>query len=123
VAQLDEMFNAILSDPGSMAQIMQLAQQLSGPSSSSQPPPQETVPPPPPPPSENNSLFSGIDPQFIGKLLPLLQDYSRSDSDTMQLLMALRPFLKPEKQDKIQRAARLARLIHIGKRFLLEWEA
>ena len=40
----------------------------------------------------------------------------------MQLLNALRPFLKPEKQGKVERAAHLARLIHLGKKFLSEWE-
>ena len=40
----------------------------------------------------------------------------------MQLLNALRPFLKAEKQGKVERAAHLARLIHLGKKFLSEWE-
>ena len=40
----------------------------------------------------------------------------------MQLLNALRPYLKEEKQGKVERAARLARLITVGKRFLTEWE-
>ena len=39
-----------------------------------------------------------------------------------ELLNALRPFLKEEKQGKIQRAARLARLIHVGKKLLADWE-
>ena len=46
----------------------------------------------------------------------------RSNSASMQLLNALRPFLKPEKQGKVERAAHLARLIHLGKKFLSEWE-
>ena len=41
-------------------------------------------------------------------------------SQTTQLLYALRPFLKDGKQNKVERAARLARLITIGKRFLSE---
>ena len=123
MAQLDEMFHAILSDPGSMAQIMQLAQQFSG--SQATPFPQEDVPPQPETPqipTNTSTPSGGFDSGWIGKLLPLLQEYSRSDSNTMQLLLALQPFLKPEKQDKIQRAAKLARLIHLGKRVLTEWE-
>ena len=50
-----------------------------------------------------------------------MQEYSRSNSQTMQLLYALRPFLKESKQDKVERAARLARLIHLGKKFLTDW--
>ena len=63
----------------------------------------------------------GIDPQVVARFLPLLQEYSRSNSQTMQLLYALRPFLKESKQDKVERAARLARLIHLGKKFLIDW--
>lgn len=61
-----------------------------------------------------------IDPQVIAKYLPLLQELTRDTSQTTQLLYALRPFLKDGKQNKVERAARLARLITIGKRFLSE---
>ena len=125
MAELDDKLNALLSDPNSMAQVMQLAQQLSGTfggdtQSHSAPPP-----PPPPPqqkPSLDTSLLGGLDPKIIGRFMPLLQEYGRTNSNTTQLLYALRPFLKPEKQDKIERAAKLARLIHLGKKFLSEWE-
>lgn len=114
MAELDEKLNALLSDPGSMAQIIQLAQQLSGSMGSSPPPPPEPGPPPAPavPPS--------LDPQTLARFLPLLQELSRDTSQSMELLYALRPFLKDGKQDKVERAAKLARLIHIGKRFLTE---
>ena len=39
MADFDETLNNILSDPGAMAQIMQLAQSLSGPQQSASPPP------------------------------------------------------------------------------------
>ena len=57
---------------------------------------------------------------MIAKFLPLLQEYGKSNTQSMQLLYALQPYLKPERQDKIQRAAKLARLIHLGKLFLKE---
>ena len=123
MAELDEKLNALLSDPASMSQIMQLAQQLSGsmgggPDSAAQQPP---VQPPAPPPAPPVSAPVGLDPQVVARFLPLLQEYSRSNSQTMQLLYALRPFLKESKQDKVDRAARLARLIHLGTRFLIDW--
>ena len=64
--------------------------------------------------------MSSIDPQLIAKFLPLIQEFSRDNSQTTQLLYALRPFLKDGKQEKVERAAKLARLICIGKRFLTE---
>lgn len=120
MSELDEKLNALLSDPNSMAQVMQLAQQLSGtfggasqPASASPPPP---PPQQPPQPSFDTSFLGGLDPKLIGRFLPLIQEYTQSNSNTTQLLYALRPFLKAEKQDKIERAAKLARLIHLGDR-------
>ena len=130
MSELDEKLNALLSDPNSMAQVMQLAQQLSGTFGGDSQPQQQQPPPPPSPPVKplssplafDPSLLGGLDPKIIGRFLPLLQEYSHSNSNTTQLLYALRPFLKAEKQDKIERAAKLARLIHLGKKFLSEWE-
>lgn len=123
MAELDEKLNALLSDPNSMAQIMQMAQQLSATmgGSASPSPPTAAAPPAAPTAQTAPSLPGGIDPQVVARFLPLLQEYSRSSSQTMQLLYALRPFLKESKQDKVERAARLARLIHLGKKFLMDW--
>ena len=123
MAELDEKLNTLLSDPNSMAQIMQMAQQLSvtmGGGTDNAPPAQQPPPPPAAPPAALPPL-GGLDPQVLARFLPLLQAYSRSNSQTMQLLYALRPFLKESKQDKVERAARLARLIHLGKKFLTDW--
>lgn len=127
MSELDEKLNALLSDPNSMAQVMQLAQQLSGTFGGASQPAAASPPPPPPPqqplqPSFDTSFLGGLDPKLIGRFLPLIQEYTQSNSNTTQLLYALRPFLKAEKQDKIERAAKLARLIHLGKKFLSEWE-
>lgn len=124
MSELDEKLNALLSDPGSMAQIMQLAQQLSGSMGGSMgddstAPAAPPAPAPPPPPAAA-SAPGGVDPLTLAKYLPLLQELTRENSQTTQLLYALRPFLKDGKQDKVARAAKLARLITIGKRFLTE---
>ena len=39
MSEFDEKLNALLSDPGSMAKIMELAQSLGGPAGSGQAPP------------------------------------------------------------------------------------
>ena len=108
---MDSKLNAMLNDPAAMARIIQMAQQLSGGAQPNTPPP----PPPSGPPSGD-----GFDPMLLAKFLPLLQDLRQSNSQTTQLLYALRPFLKEEKQPKVERAAKLAHLICIGKRFLTE---
>ena len=111
---INKKLNTLLSDPDSMARIMQLAQQLSGGSGG-----QQTAAPSPPPPAAPPAV-PNIDPQLIARFLPLIQEFSRDNSQTTQLLYALRPFLKDGKQEKVERAAKLARLICIGKRFLTE---
>ena len=110
MAELDDKLNALLSDPVQMAQITQLAQQLSGSMGTA----------PPPPPQQTPLAVGGLDMASMVRFLPLLQELNSSNSQVTQLLYALRPFLKPEKQEKIQRAAKLARLIHVGKRALTE---
>ena len=64
-------------------------------------------------------LLGQIDPKWINRMLPLVGELTGSGNDErMQLLYALRPFLKPERQDKVERAAKTARLIHVGKKLL-----
>ena len=113
---MDSKLNAMLNDPAAMARIIQMAQQLSGGAQPNTPPQS----PPPPPPQSGPPPGDGFDPMVLAKFLPLLQDLRQSNSQTTQLLYALRPFLKEEKQSKVERAAKLAHLICIGKRFLTE---
>lgn len=190
MAEFEEKLNALLSDPNSMAQIMQLAQSLNGGASAPPPQPgpaqggyqpQGGYPPPPgqpqggyspppgqpqggyapplgqpqggyqgpppqgnyqapqgppppgnyqasqgPPPGGNPlaSLLGGIDPGTIARLMPLVQELSSpQNTNNRALLYALRPYLKPERQGKIERALQLARIVHIGKKFIAGWEA
>ena len=140
VAEFDEKLNSILGNPDAMAQIMQLAQSLSGGAQTAEaPPPAPSAPPPPQPtftprpqqappapaqaaPDLLSSLTGGLDPKLISKLVPLLQELGgQQDSNARALLYALRPYLKPERQEKVERALQLARLFHLGKKFLSEW--
>lgn len=136
MSEFEEKLNAILSNPEAMGQVMNLAQSLNlggggGPSG-------EGGPPDPPPQTsqapQNNAASGGgvtdnlaglgnllgqIDPKLIGRLLPLAGELAGGGNDErMQLLYALRPFLKPERRDKVERAAKTARLIHVGKKLL-----
>ena len=136
MAEFDDKLNSLLSNPDAMAQIMQLAQSISGGSSEAPPPPpQQPQPAPQPfsppqqtaPPAGNmaSPLFAlgNMDPKLMMKLLPLIQELgSGQDSDARRLLYALSPYLKPERQEKIERALQLARLFHIGRQFLTKWE-
>ena len=142
MAEFDEKLNALLSNPDSMAQIMRLAQSLSGDAEGGsgqesqkhhqqehhqqehhqqehqhhQEPPQSSA-------DLLSSLTGGVDPKLLMRLLPLVQELGgQRDSKARALLYALRPYLKPERQEKVERALQLARLFHIGKKFLSGWE-
>lgn len=125
MSELQDKLNSLLSDPAGMAQVVQLAQQLSStmePSATPTPQSGAPTPPPSPNPPPSTALPGGIDLGTVSRFLPVLQALSSDQSHSMQLLNALRPYLKEEKQGKVERAARLARLITVGKRFLTEWE-
>ena len=126
MSEWEEKLNTLLSDPDAMAQVMNMAQNLSqqmGQSGGSAPPPPPaggaavpapSAPPPPPPQGDPmgdlSSLLGGIDPGMIAKLLPVLSQLNRPESgETAAFLRALRPFLKPERQDKVEGAAPQAR--------------
>ena len=125
MSELQDKLNSLLSDPAGMAQVVQLAQQLSStmePSAAPTPQSGAPTPPPSPNPPPSTALPGGIDLSTVSRFLPMLQALFSDQSHSMQLLNALRPYLKEEKQGKVERAARLARLITVGKRFLTEWE-
>ena len=103
-----EQLNTILSDPDAMAQIASLAQSLGAAS------PQEAKQPDP---------VNPVDPELLGRLMPLIRQLNRSESgEAAAFLRALRPFLSEKRRDKVERAAQLARLIHLGKTFLIASE-
>lgn len=134
MSEFDDKLNALLSDPGKMAQIMQMAQSISGgeesssggsPPPSAPQPPQQAAPHQPPPSGTDllSSLGGGLDPKLLMRLLPLIQELGgQQDSNARALLYALRPYLKPERQEKVERALQLARLFRVGKKFLLKGE-
>ena len=127
MSELEDKLNSLLSDPNAMAQVMQLAQNLSGSSTAGGSPP----PPPPqggaaggmPNAGDLNAMLSqltgGLDPELLSRLLPVVSQMNRPESsETSALLYALQPFLRNKRRDKVARAAQLAKLIHLAKVFL-----
>ena len=133
MSEFEEKLNAILSNPDAMSQVMNLAQSLNLGGDGAAPEQQADSPGPPPPEDGSGggpelgdlaglgSLLGQIDPAMIQRLLPLVGELTGNgggNDERMQLLYALRPFLKPERRDKVERAAKTARLIHVGKKLL-----
>lgn len=124
MAQWEEQLNQILGNPQAMGQIMSLAQSLSGKQETSQ---QEDAPPEMADQSaveeEDHTLeesapsplsaLSGLDPKLLQMGMGLLSEYSAQDDKKTALLAALKPFLKPERQAKMDQAVRIARLTRV----------
>lgn len=100
----EDKLNQILSDPDSMAKIMSLAQSLGGPSAASVGPPEPPPKAPPPPPDD----------AFVKGILRLMQQAQHTDKRQEALLCALKPYLAPERQAKIDEALRIAKLSQLA---------
>lgn len=100
----EDKLNQILSDPDSMAKIMNLAQSLGGPSAAPIGPPDPPPKPPPPPPDD----------AFVKGILRLMQQAQHTDKRQEALLCALKPYLAPERQAKIDEALRIAKLSQLA---------
>ncbi|MDY6020411.1 MAG: hypothetical protein SPI70_03205 [Oscillospiraceae bacterium] len=122
----EEKLNTLLSDPDAMSQVVNMAQALSAQMGGSAPQGEGNAAPPPPPqntspPPDAGNPFSqlgAIDPELLQRLIPVIKQMNRPESsETSAFLYALRPFLKPSRRDKVDRAVQLARMIHLAKTF------
>ena len=127
MGDFEEKLNAILSNPEAMSQVMNLAQSLNLNGSGGGETAQENSPPPPKggesaglgEMANLGNLLGQIDPNMLQRVLPLVKELAGDQNDErMQLLYALRPFLRPERRDKVEQAARTAKLIHVGRKLL-----
>lgn len=120
MAQWEEQLNQILGDPQAMGQIMSLAQSLSGKqeehreeSPDREEAEEETAAPPETEEPSPLSALAGLDPKLLQMGMGLLSEYSAQDDKKTALLAALKPFLKPERQEKMDQAVRIARLTRV----------
>ena len=118
----EEKLNALLSDPDAMAQVVDMAQTLSQQFGGGAPS-QSAVQSEPQGGGNPLGMLGNIDPALLTRLIPVLQQMNRSESsEASAFLYALRPFLKPSRRDKVDRACQLARIIHLAKTFLTTQE-
>lgn len=120
MAEFEEKLNQILSSPAAMEQIMALAGSLSGQTAPSGEEEQNSGQPSPPSGPEQGAdlsgmaglgdLFSSVDPGLIMRLLPLLTQLQDQGDEKTRLLEAMKPFVSPQRQGRLDQAARAARL-------------
>lgn len=95
---LEEKLSQVLNDPNSMAQLMSFAQSLGmGP---------PDAPPPTGPPPGDDAFVRGI--------LQLVRQANQKDGPQETLLAALKPYLRPDRREKLDRAMRIARISQIA---------
>ena len=104
---LEQAIGALLHDPEQMQTIVSFARSLGlsppeAPPKQAAPMPRQEPPPSPPPASSNEALGA------------LLQKAGTLDKRQENLLNALKPFLKPERREKIDRAMQAARLSRLA---------
>lgn len=103
---LEEKLSQVLNDPNSMAQLMSFAQSLGmGPP--------DAPPPPGPPPRPSPGPPPGDD-AFVRGILQLVRQANQKDGPQEALLAALKPYLRPDRREKLDRAMRIARISQIA---------
>ena len=107
---LEEKLSQVLNDPNSMAQLMSFAQSLG-----MRPP--DAPPPPGPPPGPSPGPPPG-DEAFVRGILQLVRQANQKDGPQEALLAALKPYLRPERREKLDRAMRIARIATGKKRVI-----
>lgn len=122
MSEWEDKLNQVLSSPDAMEQIMSLARSLGGGASSSSPSVQEKETSPSVPSGLSGLLSmlgggsnteSGIDPRMANVLLRVMTAWNEPDDQKTALLYALRPFLKKERADKIERAVQITKMSHV----------
>lgn len=103
---LNAKISEVLSDPESMKQLTQLASMLGTE------PGIHTQPTPDTPDLPNLGALGGDSLGMITRLMPMLGSLSAQD-DTTRLLTAIRPFLSPERQTKLDEASKLLRMMRL----------
>lgn len=104
---LEDKLQQILNDPDSMAQILSLAQSFG----MSPEPPSDHGPSAPP---KQEPKIGMPDEGFLQAIMGLMQQARQSDSKQEALLCALKPYLAPDRRDKIDQALEIARISHLA---------
>lgn len=118
MAGFEEQLNSILSNQSAMNQIMALARSLSGDQQKPQQPSEtpsgeETdtyVPAAEEKAPDLSALLSQIDPGMLQAGMDVLRQVQSTDDRNTALLNALRPFLREDRQARLDRALQLARM-------------
>lgn len=120
MAELAQTLDQILSDPDAMAEIMSLARRLGG--GSSEQPPSEEEASAEAEPAFSPSPAAGEGDSGTAVLFQLLRTAGERDPNRAALLQALRPYLRAERREKLDRAIRLVGLYQAARHAFRLWK-
>ena len=112
MADFSEMLNGILSNPQAMQQMMALAQSLGLQRQGGQP--QQTAPTPPPPPPQLPQQPSQPDPMQLLQGFLQMSKQMGGDERQLALFQALKPFVRPDRAEKLDRAIQVAKISRLA---------
>lgn len=105
---------AVLSDPAQMEKLSEMAKGLFAQSSDGQGEGEQ-------PPAEKPSEIPPMDTKFLSAIGKAFAAGNGEKSRSTALLLAMRPYMKPEKQEKLDRALQVARMAHIAGAVMKEY--
>lgn len=105
---LESTISQILGNPESMAQIMSLAKSLGVTPPPGEEAPQESSP------QEEPAQESPVSDGSLQMMMELMQQFGSTDQREAKLLNALKPYFSQDRQQRIDRALRIAKLSKIA---------
>lgn len=121
MAEFEDKLNSILGNQEAMSQIMALARSLSGEPSQESAPSREGQEGTYVPAAEKSAaplpdlsaLMGQIDPKMLRVGMDVIRQVQSTEDRNAALLSALRPFLREERQARLDRALRIARMTRV----------
>lgn len=116
MGELDEKLNAILGNPEAMGQIMALANSLGGSGGGNKEEKEQEPVQSCPGGQDSSELFSAfgeIDPRMLQMGMKVLREYREGEDKKTALICALRPFVREERWETLDRAIRIAKLSRV----------
>ena len=113
--ELGERLQAILSDPAQMEKLSEMAKGLFGQAGGGDAPaPEPAAEKTAEKTAEKSAIPTGEDARFLSAIGKAFAVGGGERSRSTALLMAMRPYMKPEKQEKLDKAMQIARMAHIA---------
>lgn len=108
MGEFEDALNSILSSPKDMEKILGLARELSGSAES-----QEKAEPPKGEPEIPG--LGDLNPKLLGVFGKLMGELKSRDDGKAELVASMKPFVRPERREVLDKAVKIARLARVAR--------